>query len=372
VKSYVIENALSRHFYAFCRRLMRINLKLNCLQGLFYPFFTMLTKVVTVLLVIFSGIIILRPWGTLSVADFVSFMWIQSYIFFPLLMLAWVLPIYERGRAAYDRLLEIYEEPIEVQEGKHVDLTIPPRADIRFEQLSFYYPDTIEPALSDITLTIKGGSFVGITGPIGAGKSTLFRLLNREYEIASGMIFIGGRDIHDYPLESFCRSVVTVEQSPFLFSRTIADNVKVGREDATREDLEMVSKYADLHETILAFPDQYDTVIGERGVTLSGGQKQRVAMARAFLVNRSILLLDDIFSAVDAATEKRIFLSMKERFKNKTILLITHRVSVLEGVDRILYMKGGRLVEDGTHAELVKKKGFYAALVELQSRQYGV
>lgn len=366
IKGYAAEPQMTHSFSELCRGLITLNIKLNCYQGLLFPFFTMLTKMITVTLVMFSGVIILLAWRTLSVADFISFMWIQSYIFFPVLMMAWVLPLYERGRAAYDRLVEIYHEPIEVKEGKFSNAIIPLLADIEFRHLTFNYPKSSKPALQDFSLNVEGGTFVGITGPIGGGKTTLFRLLNREYEIPEDKIYIGGRDIHDYPLTAFSKEMVTVEQIPFLFSRTIAENVSFGKESASIEEIEIVSKFADLHENVLDFPQQYETVIGERGITLSGGQKQRLAMARAFLVNRSILLLDDVFSAIDAATQKRIFAAMQANFKNKTVLLITHRVSILNETDRIIYMSAGTIIEDGTPQELLKLEGHYAALAELQ------
>jgi len=366
IKSYTLETAAYQRFSDICQRFKLQNFKLSTLQGLVFPFFTLVAKIVTVLLVMTAGVIILSAWGELTTADFISFMWIQSYIFFPVLMLGWIIPIYERGRAAYDRLVEIYEEPIEVEEGGEATLRIPENAAITFQDLTFCYPNTFTPVLSHLNLEIKGGTFVGITGMVGAGKTTLFRLLNREYEIPRGMISIAGRDIHDYPLEAFQRAMVTVEQVPFLFSTSIAENVRFGRGEAPQQEIEMVSRYADLHETVLEFPEQYETIIGERGVTLSGGQKLRVAMARAFLVNRSILLLDDIFSAVDSATEKRIFQAMRENFSGKTVLLITHRVSTLNMMDRVIYMRQGSVVEDGTPQKLIERKGHYAALVELQ------
>ncbi len=180
------------------------------------------------------------------------------------------------------------------------------------------------------------------------------------------MISIGGKDIHEYPLKSFHSEVVTVEQVPFLFSKTISENVKFGKREATHEEIEAVSRFAQFHETVIDFPEQYETIVGERGVTLSGGQKQRLAMARAFLVNRSILLLDDIFSAVDSDTETRIFQEMRKNFQGKTILMISHRVSILEQMDRVIYVSDGRVVEDGPPGKLMQKKGRYAALVELQ------
>lgn len=366
IKGYTAEPQMTHSFSELCYSLITLNIKLNCYQGLLFPFFTMLTKIITIILVVFSGVLILLAWSTLSVADFVSFMWIQSYIFFPVLMMAWVLPLYERGRAAYDRLFEIYKEPVEIKEGKFPNAIIPSLADIEFRHLTFKYPISPEPVLRDFSLKVKGGTFVGITGPVGAGKTTLFRLLNREYEIPEDKIYIGSRDIHDYPLTAFNKEMVTVEQIPFLFSRTIAENVSFGKEDASMEEIEIVSKFADLHENILDFPQQYETIIGERGVTLSGGQKQRLAMARAFLVDRSILLLDDVFSAIDPATEKRIFAAMQANFKNKTVLMITHRVSVLNETDRIIYMSDGKIIEDGTPKELLQLEGHYAALAELQ------
>ena len=355
IKGYAAEHAFAERFLELCRTMMRLSVKLSCFQGMFFPFFTLLTKIVTVGLVLSAGVLILLAWNRLNAADFVSFMWIQSYIFFPILMLAWVLPIYERGRAAYARLLEIYEEPIEVQEGPHLGFKIPQKADIIFKNLNFAYPRTLTPVLSNLNLTIHGGTFVGITGPVGSGKTTLFRLLNREYEIPRGVIYLGGRDIYDYDLEAFSQAMVTVEQIPFIFSRTIAENVRFGRDGASIDEIEMVARHAHLHEAILDFPDQYETMVGERGVTLSGGQKQRVAMARAFLVNRSILLLDDVFSAMDTETERRIFQAMRKNFTQKTVILISHRVSILDQMDRVICLKNGQVAEDGPPMELIDR-----------------
>lgn len=366
IKCYVAEHALYRRFRTLCESLVGLNMRIVATEGMLYPFLTTVTKAVTVVLVLFSGYIILRAWGELSLADFVSFMWIQSYVFFPVLMLGWLLPIYQKGRAAYDRLVEIYDEPIEVVGNEDSPLKIALGSSIELHHLSFSYPGTSREALSDVTLSIPGGSFIGITGPIGSGKTTLFRLLNREYEVPRGMISIGGRDIHDYSLEAFRSEMVTVEQAPFLFSKTIAENVRFGHQEASMEEIQLVAEFADLHDTVQSFPEQYETVVGERGMTLSGGQKQRVAMARAFLVNRSILLLDDIFSAVDTATEKRIFESMKKNFAGKTVLLITHRITILEKTDRVLYIQNGKVLEDGAPESLMARQGHYAALAELQ------
>jgi ATP-binding cassette subfamily B multidrug efflux pump len=345
----------------------RLNIWLAALRGLFFPFLTLFTKVITLGLVLFTGYSLYYQLSQISDADFVSFMWIQSNVFGPVLFLGWVLPIYQRGSAAYTRLISLYDEPIEVQNGPVTDIKNPAEADITFKELTFTYPGGSTPALHNINLTIKAGSFVGITGPVASGKTTLFRLLNREYEIPSGRIFIGDVDIRDYHVESLRRCIGVVEQAPFLFSKTVAENVGIGLDTPSMEEIEDVARMAELHESVLAFPSQYATVVGERGVRLSGGQRQRVAIARTFLVNRPIVLLDDIFSAVDAETERRIFGHMRETFSGRTVLLVTHRTTLLQQMDRVLYMSDGRILEDGTHVDLMEKQGRYAALVDLQS-----
>jgi ATP-binding cassette subfamily B multidrug efflux pump len=366
IKGYVAEGYTLENFKKICKEMFDLAFRFEILQGLMFPLFVLITKCANLLLVLVSGAIILKAWSTLTTADFLSFMWLQSYIFFPILVMGWLLPIYERGRASYERLFEIYNEEIEVKDRSKESLKVSPEASIEFRHLTFTYPTGTQSVLKDIDFKIAGGKFIGITGPVGSGKSTLIKLLNREYEIPEGMIFIGERDIHEYPLDSFHHDMVTVEQVPFLFSKSIAENVLFGRREATQEELVEASQFADIHESVLEFPDKYDTLIGERGVTLSGGQKQRVAMARAFIVNRSILLLDDIFSAIDASTEKRIFEAMKKNFAGKTVVLITHRVTILEKMDQVVYISDGKILEKGSPEDLQKQNGPFAALIELQ------
>lgn len=368
IKSYNNEQNMFKRFLKRSVELSIANLRLDIFEGLFYPFLTLITRLVTLLLVLAFGILTYNEWRTLNSADFVSFMWIQSYIFAPILMLGWALPIYQQGRASYDRLRDLYEEPIAIISAAS-DLKIPADSDIEFNKLSFQYPGSSRFALRNIDLQIKPGTFVGITGPTGSGKTTLFKILERAYEIPRGMVKIGSNDIHDYPLEAFREAMISVEQLPFLFSKTIAENVRFGKQDASQAEIESVANLADLHETVLSFPEGYDTIVGERGITLSGGQKQRVAMARSFLLNRAILLLDDIFSNVDANTEKKILLSIMENFKGKTVIVVSHRTSVLEKMDRILYMKEGEIVEDGSPQELLNKKSYFSALSQLQKMQ---
>lgn len=371
IKSYVAENRMLKLLTKMFHHFASVAIRLSCYQGLLFPMFALFTKIVTILLVMISGIVIFGNLQKLTVGDFISFMWIQSYLFLPVLMMSWVLPIYERGSAAYRRILEIYEEPIEVIYGTNHHLKISPHADITALDLTFSYPNSTLQALSHLNLKIKGGSVVGITGPTGAGKTTLLKLINRDYEIPYGMLFIGEHEIHEYTHKSLREAIVTVEQTSFLFAKSVAENVRFGKIDATQKEIELVTRYASLHDDIMGFPNQYDTVVGERGMTLSGGQKQRVAIARALLVNRSILLLDDIFSAVDVSTERHIFDAIKEHFSGKTVLLVTHRISILEQMDRVIYMMQGQVVEDGSPKELLEKNGYYAALAEFQHLTHG-
>ena len=230
VKSMAQEEVSKAHFEALGMRYFRLNIWLAGLRGLFFPFLTLFTKAITVALVLFAGYSLFYGWTELGSADFVSFMWIQSTIFGPVLMLGWVLPMYQRGSAAYARMVHIYEEPIEVSEGPPNGPEVPPNADISFHNLSFTYPTANRPALQNVSLTIRSGSFIGITGPVASGKTTLLRLLNREYEIPDEMISIGGRDIHEYHREALHRSMAVVEQAPFLFSKSVADNVGMALE----------------------------------------------------------------------------------------------------------------------------------------------
>ncbi len=368
IKAYGIQKAASLLFYKLCLYFSHLSTRLAFLQGMVMPTLNLMIKITSVILVLFAGALILLRWQPLSVADFLSFMWIQSYIFSPLLMLGWVIPMYQKGKAAYDRLVEIYEEPIEVQDSTSFLTLVPSEADITFRNLTFIYPGQAEPVLHQLNLRFARGSFIGLTGPVGAGKSTLIRLLNREYEVSKNSILIGEHDIHDYSLQAIHQAIACVEQLPFLFSKSLTENIRFGKREATKEEIEEIARQVNLHDMILTLPEKYNTVVGERGVSLSGGQKQRIAIARAFLVNRSILLLDDIFSALDATTEKLIFESIKSNFKGKTLLLITHRISILEQMDRILYMHNGRIVEDGTPQALLQQQGFYEALVKIQKR----
>lgn len=352
VKSYDAESALLERFRHVCRDLFSAQLKLAVVQGLFFPLLGLITRATTVGLVLLTGYLVFSGWSNLPSADFVSFMWVQSYLFIPVLMLGWILPVYERGRAAYHRLWKLYSEPVEQQASPGTtSAQQPPSISVR--DLHFQYEDGV-PLLQGVNLDIPSGSLVGITGPIGEGKSTLLGLLAGEYTPIRGSISGG------------YQKVAFVEQDPFLFSKTIRENIELGNPNVTEEGLQQAIEQAQLKQTIEAFADHLDTLVGERGVTLSGGQKQRVVLARALVAGSPLLLLDDVFSGVDAATERAIVDHLQKMAGEYTIVVVAHRASVLDRLDTIHFLHNGHIVESGAPRQLREQGGYYAALTALQ------
>lgn len=367
VKSFGCQEALSTRFASLCRRFLRLNLRLMAAEGLFYPVLRLLARVVTVLLVLVASYMILGPWGGLSTADLVSFMWVQSYILLPVLLLGWILPFYQRGRGAYSRLFELYAEPHDVRDTGNLSHAVTRPPSVELTKLTFAYPGSTGPVLREVSARFASGQITGITGPPGSGKSTLFYLLARDYLASGQAIVLSGRPVEDFSLPVLRRAVGIVEQEPFLFSRTIAENIGLGRLGASTREIEEAAKRAGLHETVTRFPNGYHTTVGERGITLSGGQKQRVVLARALLANAPLLLLDDCFSALDAATADQILRNLRGLVRT-TVLIITHRVSLLQQLDTVFVVQEGRITESGSPSELAQRGGHYAALVELERR----
>ena len=248
-------------------------------------------------------------------------------------------------------------------------LTAPVRGEIRLDKLTFGYGDN-GPVLHDITLHLPAGTKTGIVGPVGSGKSTLARLIARLFPVPEGTLFIDGIDINRMRLSDLRGAIGFVPQEGFLFSRSIRENIACGREGATEEEIVAAASLAQLNNEIAVFPDGYDTQVGERGVTLSGGQKQRTAIARALLAQPPILILDDPLSSVDAATEEAILAGLEKYYGTRTVIIVSHRLSAVQGCDRIVLLEEGRIKEEGSPAELLARGGSYAALHrEQQLRQ---
>jgi ATP-binding cassette subfamily B protein/ATP-binding cassette subfamily C protein/ATP-binding cassette subfamily B multidrug efflux pump len=297
--------------------------------------------------------------GQLSVGRLTAFTMYLGQLIWPMFAMGWVLSLLERGRAAWARLEPVLREPPSIEDrGTTEPVAGGPLA---FDGVSFRYPGQSAPALDDVSVELAPGQTLGIVGPTGAGKSTLLSLLLRHHAPDRGCIRWAGQPIEQYRLAALRAAIAWVPQEPFLFSASIAQNIALARAEAGRPEVEHAAQLADLHHDVRRFAGGYETVVGERGVTLSGGQRQRVAIARALLTETPLLLLDDALSAVDTATESRILEHLRAARAGRTVIIVSHRLSALADADQIVVLKAGRIVERGSHDELLALDGWYAA-----------
>jgi ATP-binding cassette, subfamily B, multidrug efflux pump len=303
--------------------------------------------------------------GTMSIGSFVAFQFYLGRMIWPLIALGWVINLFQRGMASMVRLDEVWrvQPDVEPTSGTRVEEEI--RGDIDVRDLTFAYDR--HPVLRDVSFSARHGETVGIVGRTGSGKSTLLALITRTFEPPPGTIFIDGRPVETILLRQLREWIGMVPQETFLFSESIAENIRFGRASATAEEVRESAEEAGLSGDVAAFGQGIDTVIGERGITLSGGQKQRTAIARALIRNPPILILDDALSAVDTATEERILRALREIRKGRTVLIVSHRVSSVKDSDQILVLDNGRIVERGTHESLLARDGYYADLYRRQT-----
>jgi ATP-binding cassette subfamily B multidrug efflux pump len=366
IRAYVQEEPEIAGFETSNREYIARSLKLVRLMGMLWPTLETMLGFAIVLVLWLGGKEVLQ--GRINVGDFVAFNTYMVQLTFPIIALGWVINIFQRGTASMARINEILVEKPEIADGVEVKVRGANAAgiegEIEFRNLNFGYNG--KPVLQDVNLRIPAGSSLAIVGPTGSGKTTLVSLIPRIYDAAAGSVLIDGRPVREYGLEFLRANIGFIPQETFLFSESIRENIAFGKADATDAEVRSAAEAASIAEDIEGFPERYRTLVGERGITLSGGQKQRTAIARAIIRNPRILVLDDALSSVDTHTEDKILNHLREVMQGRTTIFISHRVSTVRNADMIAVLHTGRVVEFGTHAELIERNGYYTDLYNKQ------
>jgi ATP-binding cassette subfamily B protein len=365
VRAYGQEPFEIARFRAANEEYVARNRALIRLQGMYYPSMSLLMGIGALLVLWLGSREVIA--GRMSLGELVAFNAYLMMLAWPMIAFGWVTNLLQRGTASWKRMLEVIdavpaiaEPPVPAPIASASQL----RGDIEFRHLTFAYGD--RPVLADISATIPAGTTTAIVGATGSGKSTLLSLLPRLHDAPPGTVFIDGIDVRQLPLRVLREAIGFVPQEPFLFSATLAENIAFGVADAGRDRVEQAAAVARLDKDVADFPNGYETVVGERGITLSGGQKQRTAIARAVITDPRILVLDDALSAVDTYTEEEILQRLSAVMRQRTSIIVSHRISTVRGADQILVLDGGRIAERGTHDSLVRHNGIYAELYRQQ------
>lgn len=359
IKAYSLENQHQNNMVALADESKKKSLDLAKVQSLFGPLMIALIGISNLVVIYFGGLMYIN--GTIpnigTIAEFILYV---NMLTWPVASLGWVSSMVQEAEASQKRLNEFLKIEPEIKNNNENTSDI--QGSIAFEDVSFTYQDTNIEALKNVTFTVKKGETLAILGKTGSGKSTILSLISRLYDVTEGKITIDGKEISTLNLYDLRNNIGIVPQDAFLFSDTIKNNIKFGHQNATDEEVIEAAKNAVVHDNIAAFNKQYDTVLGERGITLSGGQKQRVSIARAIIKNPAILLFDDCLSAVDTETEETILNNLFEICKDKTTIIVSHRVSSAKNADKIIILEDGRIIQQGSHNQLINQEGYYASL----------
>ncbi|WP_179335504.1 ABC transporter ATP-binding protein [Winogradskyella costae] len=363
IKSYGIEPRTNLEFENLSAENRQKQINLTKVQALFFPMMILLIGISNLIVIYVGGMQYMdgkiEQIGT--IAEFIIYV---NLLTWPVATVGWVTSLIQQAEASQERINEFLDTEPDIKNTAQ-ELT-PIKGDIEFKNVSFVYPDTNIEALKDVSFTLKSGETLAILGNTGSGKSTILDLIGRLYDIDKGSILIDDTRISDLNLFSLRNSIGYVPQDAFLFSDTIKNNIKFGKEDATDEDVIEAAQNAKVHKNIVGFTKGYDTVLGERGITLSGGQKQRVSIARAIIKKPDILLFDDCLSAVDTETEEKILKNLVKLTKDKTTIIVSHRVSSAKNADRIIVLDEGKVIESGNHESLINTNGYYKELYNKQ------
>jgi ATP-binding cassette subfamily B multidrug efflux pump len=366
IRAYVQEEPEIRAFETANREYISRSLHLVRLMGMLWPTLELMLGIAVVLVLWLGGREVLQ--NRITTGQFVAFLTYITQLTWPVIALGYVINLFQRGTASLFRIHEIMTVVPEIADTPEVAAAGPAEREIagtiEFRNLNFSYEGT--PVLHEINLRIPAGTSLAIVGPTGSGKTTLVNLIPRVYDTDPGSVVIDGKPIRSFPIDFLRANIGFVPQETFLFSDTIRENIAFGKDDATDAQIRAAADAANIATDIEGFPEGFDTVVGERGITLSGGQKQRTAIARAILRNPRILILDDALSSVDTHTEEKILNHLREVMRGRTTIFISHRVSTVQNADQIAVLHGGRIVEYGTHDELLARHGYYADLYDKQ------
>lgn len=363
VRAYNAEKYEQKEFDSVSKQYAQKNIALSRIQSLSMPAMMALIGLSNVIVLGYGGYLVIH--GNLTEGILVQFLLYINRLIWPVAAIGWVTNLVQRAAASAIRLRSVINrQPVVHSQMIQSDAAalVP---SIEFKNVSFSYLKSI-PVLQNVSFTISEGKSLGIVGTTGSGKSSLVSLIPRLYDVNEGEILIGGKPLHDIPLSQLRNAISFVNQEPFLFSMSIRENIAFSVYNCSEEDIISASKSAQLHDDVMAFDKKYDTIVGERGITLSGGQKQRTALARAIVRQPQILILDDSFSAVDTVTESKILQSMKDIMKNRTTIIIAHRITSVKHCDEIIVLDDGQIVENGSHEELIALNGLYYDMFERQ------
>lgn len=359
IKAYSLEDQHQNNMVDLANESKSKSLNLAKVQSLFGPLMLALIGISNLVVIYFGGLMYIN--GTIkSIGTIAEFILYVNMLTWPVASLGWVSSMVQEAEASQKRLNEFLKIEPEIK-NKNPDKSII-EGTISFENVSYIYEDTNIKAIQNVSFTVKKGETLAILGKTGSGKSTISSLISRMYDVSEGRITVDGKEISTLNLNDLRNSIGIVPQDAFLFSDSIKNNIKFGKENATDQEVEAAAKNAVVHDNIIGFNKQYDTILGERGITLSGGQKQRVSIARAIIKNPAILLFDDCLSAVDTETEEAILNNLFEICKDKTTIIVSHRVSSAKNADNIIILEDGKIIQQGSHNQLINQEGYYASL----------